>query len=291
MSDEPTRAFTIVVTGGDGQLGQELVRLSTSRCVIVGLNRSQLDVTDKNLCLHVIERLQPDAIVHAAAYTAVDRAESDQDGAWRVNVEGTRNVARAAEAVGASLCYISTDYVFDGDGTIPYGESDAANPRSVYGKTKLEGEKQASAICANTFVVRTSWVYGQYGNNFVRTMLHLAREKPRLRVVNDQTGSPTYTHDLANFIIALVQTKKYGVYHATNSGHCTWYEFAKAVFEEAGMEHIHVAPCTTEEYPRPAPRPKYSVLGNGKLINAGFQPLRHWRVALRDYMSRECRYD
>ncbi|WP_027087218.1 dTDP-4-dehydrorhamnose reductase [Cohnella panacarvi] len=288
MSDGPIRPLTIVVTGGDGQLGQELVRLCSKRCEVVGLNRSQLDVTDKYQCLLGIKRLQPDAIVHAAAYTAVDRAETDKDGAWRVNVEGTRNVAGAAEAVGASFCYISTDYVFDGEGTIPYGELDVPNPRSVYGKTKLEGERLASALCEKTFIVRTSWVYGKYGNNFVRTMLRLARQNTKLKVVNDQKGSPTYTHDLAKFIIELVQTKKYGVYHATNSGHCTWYEFAKAVFEEAGMEHIPIAPCTTEEYPRPAPRPKYSVLGNDNLIHAGFQPLRHWRAALRDYMSRDC---
>lgn len=291
MSDESARPFTIVVTGGEGQLGQELVRLSSDRCVIVGLNRSQLDVTDKEHCLFVIGRVKPDAIIHAAAYTAVDRAESDSCGAWLINAAGTSHIAAAAEAVGASLCYISTDYVFDGESTVPYRETDIANPRSVYGRTKLEGERLASAICAKTFVVRTSWVYGKYGNNFVRTMLRLARQNSELKVVNDQTGSPTYTYDLAKFIVVLAKTKNYGIYHLTNGGHCTWYEFAMAIFEEAGIDNVTVVPCTTDEFPRPARRPSYSVLGNQALLNAGFRPLRHWRDALRDFMRREDRND
>ncbi|MBO9598790.1 MAG: dTDP-4-dehydrorhamnose reductase [Cohnella sp.] len=294
MSDISARPFSIVVTGGDGQLGQELIRMSSDcldRCVIVGLNRSQLDITDKEQCLYVIRQCQPDAIIHAAAYTAVDRAESDPDGAWLVNVDGTGHIASAAEAVGASLCYISTDYVFDGTGTIPYKETDATNPRSVYGKTKLEGERLASSICAKTFVVRTSWVYGKYGNNFVRTMMRLARDSSELSVVNDQTGSPTYTYDLARLIVELVQTKNYGVYHATNGGYCTWYEFAKAIFKEAGIDSTKVVPCTTDEFPRPARRPMYSVLGSQALQEAGFQPLRHWRDALRDYLIRESSND
>ncbi len=291
MNDEHKRLFTIVVTGGDGQLGQELVRLSSDECVIVGLNRSQLDITKKEQCMHMITRLKPDAIIHAAAYTAVDRAESDPDGAWLVNAIGTSHVAAAAEAVKASLCYISTDYVFDGEGTIPYRETDIANPRNVYGKTKLEGERLASSICTQTLVVRTSWVFGNGGNNFVGTMLRLARERSNLKVVNDQTGSPTYTYDLAKLLIELVKTNHYGVYHATNGGHCTWYEFAKAIFEEAGIERVNVVPCTTDEFPRPARRPKYSVLDNHALQDAGLRPLRHWRDALRDYLRRDGRND
>jgi len=291
MNDESVRPFKIVVTGGDGQLGQELIRLSSDECVIVGLNRSQLDITDQEKCMYVIKRLKPDAIIHAAAYTAVDRAESDPDGAWLVNAKGTSHVAAAAEAIKASLCYISTDYVFDGEGMIPYRETDIANPRNVYGKTKLEGERLASLICVKTFVVRTSWVFGNCDNHFVGTMLRLARQRAELRVVNDQTGSPTYTYDLAKLLVELVKTNQYGVYHATNSGQCTWYEFARAVFEEAGIDRINVVPCTTDEFPRPARRPKFSVLGNQALQDAGIPPLRHWRDALRDYLSRGGRND
>lgn len=282
---------TIVVTGAGGQLGQELLRLEREGLAIVGLERTLLDITDESLCFESLVRLKPHAIIHAAAYTAVDRAESDPVGASLVNETGTRNVARAAEAMGASFCYLSTDYVFDGKGDSPYAEQDPAYPLSVYGKTKLAGEKSALTYCSRTFIIRTSWVYGKYGNNFVHKMLQLARQYSELTVVNDQTGSPTYTYDLAKFIIELVQSNKYGVYHATNSGQCTWYEFAKAIFEEAGIDDIEVIPCTTEDYPRPASRPKYSVLGNHALRDAGFQPLRHWRDALRDYMRRECKND
>jgi dTDP-4-dehydrorhamnose reductase len=291
MSEDSIRAFKIVVTGAGGQLGQELVRHFSNRIDIVGLNRMQLDITDKERCLSVIERLKPDAIIHAAAYTSVDRAESDPEGAWLANVEGTRHIATAAEAVRASLCYVSTDYVFDGKRTSPYGENDDTGPKSVYGKTKLEGERLANAICSKTFIVRTSWVYGKYGNNFVRTMLQLAKQNSVLKIVNDQTGSPTYSYDLAKFMIELAQSNKYGIYHATNGGQCTWYEFAKAIFEEAGLGRIDVQPCTTEQYPRPAPRPLYSVLRNEALRDAGFRPLRHWRDALRDCLSVATRND
>lgn len=281
----------IVVTGAGGQLGQELQRLRYEDVEIVGLDRSLMDITDEKSCIDTLERLRPNAIIHVAAYTAVDRAESDPDSAWLVNVEGTRNVARAAEAVGASLCYVSTDYVFNGKGTQPYSEHDSTDPQSVYGKTKLEGERVASELCSRTFIVRTSWVYGRYGNNFVHTMLQLAKQRDELAVVNDQTGSPTYTFDLARFLLELVQTDQFGTYHATNGGQCTWYEFAKAIFEEADLKNVNVQPCTTDQFPRPAPRPRYSVLGNQALLEAGFQPLRHWRDALHEYISSMCRND
>jgi len=281
----------IVVTGAGGQLGQELQHLRYEDVEIVGLDRALMDITDERNCMDTIERLRPNAIIHAAAYTAVDRAESDPDNAWLVNVEGTRNVARAAEAIGASFCYVSTDYVFNGKGIRPYSEQDPTDPQSVYGKTKLEGERLAAQLCSRTFIVRTSWVYGRYGNNFVHTMLQLANQRDELSVVNDQTGSPTYTYDLARFLLELVQTDKFGTYHATNGGQCTWYEFAKAIFEEAGIEHVNVQPCTTEQFPRPASRPRYSVLGNQVLRQAGFQPLRHWRDALHEYISSMGRND
>ncbi|MFB9274546.1 dTDP-4-dehydrorhamnose reductase [Cohnella cellulosilytica] len=275
----------ILVTGAGGQLGQELVRMNVDGLKIIGKNRSELDITDFGSCERACVSLKPDIVVHAAAYTAVDKAESEPEAAWTVNVEGTRNMAKAAEAVGAKFCYISTDYVFDGRGTTPYPENHPTSPQSVYGATKLEGERKASEFSSKCFIIRTSWVYGKYGGNFVNTMLQMAQSKKEITVVNDQIGSPTYTFDLASLIVELVRTDKYGVYHASNSGSCSWYEFAKAIFEEAGMKSIAVRPCSTEQYPRPAPRPSYSVFGQSALVGAGFTPLRPWREALREYLS------
>ncbi|MFC4303457.1 dTDP-4-dehydrorhamnose reductase [Cohnella boryungensis] len=276
----------IAVTGAGGQLGQELIRLTTAQVDIVGLDRSELDITDGERCLAALSSIRPDIVIHAAAYTAVDQAESEPDEAWRVNVDGTRHVAVAAEAVGAKFCYISTDYVFDGAGTSPYREDHPTAPQTIYGKTKLAGEQAAAKAASQCFIVRTSWVYGRYGNNFVRTMLELGRSRPQISVVHDQVGAPTCTYDLASFLLDLTASRKFGIYHASNSGACTWYEFAQAIFREAGITDVVVLPCTTEQFPRPAPRPAYSVLGGDALLAAGFAPLRHWRKALRDFLSR-----
>ncbi|MFC5401768.1 dTDP-4-dehydrorhamnose reductase [Cohnella soli] len=279
--------MTVLVTGGGGQLGQELAHLKSSGVRLIALNREQLDITDAEQCREVISHHRPNAVIHAAAYTAVDRAETEPEAAWKINVEGTRNVAEASESVGAKLTYVSTDYVFNGTAVRPYAEYDTTSPRTVYGKTKLEGEKVASAIHSKLFITRTSWVYGRYGNNFVKTMLQLGAQGRELSVVADQIGSPTYTYDLATFLLELTKSDRYGTYHATGSGKCSWYEFAQAIFEEAGMHEVNVSPCTTEQYPRPASRPAYSVLGNDALIAAGLQPLRHWRDALKHFMERE----
>lgn len=278
------RPMKIMVTGAGGQLGQELVRLPREDVEWIGLDRSRLDVADEEQCRAAVAAIRPDAIIHTAAYTAVDKAESEPDEAHRVNALGTRYVAEAAEAVGAKLVCVSTDYVFDGQGTEPYKEEDAANPRTVYGRTKLEGERLALEACSRTFIARTSWVYGAYGANFVRTMLQLASQHSVLRVVDDQRGSPTYTYDLACFLTELAGTERYGVYHASNGGECTWYEFAKAIFEISGID-VRLIPCTTEEFPRPAPRPAYSVLGQRALLRNGFKELRHWRAALEDFLK------
>ena len=282
--DKAQNPYKILVTGAGGQLGQELVRMRKIGAEMIGLDRSGLDITDEAACRRALREIRPDAVIHAAAYTAVDKAESEPERAHLVNVIGTRHVAAAAEDVGAKFCYISTDYVFDGAASRPYREDDPASPRTVYGRTKLEGEKEALTACRRTFVVRTSWVYGKYGANFVKTMLSLAKTQPVLKVVNDQTGSPTYTRDLASFLTELVMTDRYGIYHASNTGSCTWYEFARAIFAERGIS-VEVVPCTTEEFPRPAPRPQYSVLGHEAMERAGFRPLRHWREALREFLG------
>ncbi|REK66498.1 MAG: dTDP-4-dehydrorhamnose reductase [Cohnella sp.] len=278
------RAFTLLVTGANGQLGQELVRMGTEKIRIVGYGRDRLDITNLDQCREVIADIRPDAIIHAAAYTAVDKAESEPDEAYRINALGTRNLAIAAREQAAKLCYISTDYVFDGIGAAPYNEYDNTNPQSVYGKSKRAGEILLQSLADRYFIVRTSWVYGKYGNNFVKTMLKLASERDSVTVVADQIGSPTYTYDLAQFLIELVQTEKYGVYHASNTGSCSWYEFAKAIFEESGIP-IRTEPCTTEQFPRPAPRPAYSVMDHSAIRQNGFKDLRPWREALRAFLK------
>jgi dTDP-4-dehydrorhamnose reductase len=275
----------IVVTGANGQLGQELVRqLQQTNFELYSFTKSDLDITNENIVNEVITKIKPDIIINAAAYTKVDQAEVEEETAYLVNAFGQRNLAVAAEKVGAKICYISTDYVFDGNSTVPYREYDQTNPLGVYGKSKLVGEELTKSLCSRYFIVRTAWVYGEFGQNFVKTMLRLAKEKEEIGVVNDQIGAPTYTVDLARFIIELVQTEKFGIYHCTNSGSCSWYEFAKAIFEESNIS-VKVNPITTEQFPRPAERPKYSVLDNFAMKVNGFPMLRHWREALKEFLK------
>lgn len=278
------KKLKIAVTGANGQLGKEFVEWQADGFDIRGYGRDSLDITDLSQCKACFEEFRPDVVVHCAAYTAVDQAESEPDEAFRVNAAGTRNVAVAARAAGAKLVYISTDYVFDGTGIKPYNEYDRTNPQSVYGKSKLAGEQLVQTLHDRYFIVRTSWVYGRYGNNFVKTMLKLGKERNHLRVVADQVGSPTYTADLAAFVLELAGSEAYGIYHASNSGTCSWYEFAKAIFEESGMS-VAVEPCTTEEFPRPAPRPRYSVMDHCGIRVNGFEDLRGWREALREFLA------
>ncbi|WP_040952379.1 dTDP-4-dehydrorhamnose reductase [Gorillibacterium massiliense] len=274
----------ILVTGANGQLGHDLVKLFAGKYEIHGLGREHLDITNEEQCNRIISDLRPEVIIHSAAYTAVDKAESEEDLAYKINAFGTRNVAVAAEKVGAKLCYISTDYVFDGAGGNPYREYDNTNPQSVYGKSKRAGEQLVQTLSSRYFIVRTSWVYGLYGANFVKTMLKLAQDRDSLKVVSDQLGSPTYTVDLAHFLEQLVQTERYSIYHASNSGICSWFEFARAIFEESGLK-TQVVPCTTEEFPRPAPRPQYSVMEHLAIRTNGFVDLRPWREGLRAFLK------
>ncbi|AEH46351.1 dTDP-4-dehydrorhamnose reductase [Parageobacillus thermoglucosidasius] len=279
----------VVVTGANGQLGQELVRqLQQTNFELYPFTKSELDITNESIVNEVITKIEPDIIINAAAYTKVDQAEIEEETAYLVNAFGQRNLVVAAEKVGAKICYISTDYVFDGSSMIPYREYDRTNPLGVYGKSKLVGEELTKSLCSRYFIVRTAWVYGEFGQNFVKTMLRLAKEKEEIHVVNDQIGSPTYTVDLARFIIDLVQTDKFGIYHCTNSGSCSWYEFATAIFEESNI-NVKVNPITTEQLPRPAARPKYSVLDNFAMKVNGFPMLRHWREALKEFLKSDFR--
>ena len=273
----------VVITGANGQLGHDLVRILGAEHEVFGFGREELDITKLEQVRHVIGTIKPDAVIHSAAYTAVDLAESEEDCTYLVNAFGSRNVAMAAEEVGAKVCYISTDYVFDGQSEIPYREYDKTNPLGVYGKSKYAGEQLVQSVSTRYYIVRTSWVYGVNGNNFVKTMLKIGAERDQLKVVHDQIGSPTYTYDLCHFLNQLIQTDYYGIYHATNTGVCSWYEFAKAIFEESGMT-VQIDPCTTEEFPRPAPRPKNSVMEHLAIRAQGLPDLRHWREALRDFL-------
>jgi dTDP-4-dehydrorhamnose reductase len=275
----------VIVTGAKGQLGIDLVNLLTDKGYeIYGYGRNELDITNFDQVKKIISEVNPDVVIHAAAHTKVDLAESEPDRAFLINAYGTRNVAIASQAVGAKLVYVSTDYVFDGTANTPYNEFATTNPLGVYGKSKLAGEQFVRDLHSKFFIVRTSWVYGKHGNNFVKTMLKLAQERDEIMVVQDQIGCPTYTMDLSSCILELIQTEKYGIYHVSNSGNCSWYEFAKAIFEEAGIE-VKVNPCTTKDFPRPAPRPAYSVFDHMSLRLNGFSVIRHWREALGEFIS------
>ncbi|CAN7722653.1 dTDP-4-dehydrorhamnose reductase [Paenibacillus sp. LjRoot153] len=276
--------MSIIVTGASGQLGQDIVKLFGAKNEVHGLGKNMLDITNEVQCFEIISGLRPEVIIHSAAYTAVDLAEMEEEKAFNVNSNGTRNLALAAEHIGAKFVYISTDYVFDGTTSGTYRETDITNPQSIYGKSKRAGEVHVQAISSKHFIVRTSWVYGLYGNNFVKTMLNLAKTRDKLKVVNDQYGSPTYTVDLALFLEKLIQTDRYGIYHASNSGVCTWYDFACAIFEESGV-NIKVDPCTTEEFPRPAPRPRNSAMEHAAIQANGFEDLRPWRDGLQAFIN------
>lgn len=228
--------------------------------------------------------MNPDAIIHCAAYTAVDKAEDDEENCWNVNVEGTKNIANAARNINAKLMYISTDYVFDGRGQMAFKEDAVPKPVGYYGFTKYEGEKIVEQIVDKWFIVRISWVFGLNGKNFVKTMLKLAEKRSELNVVGDQVGSPTYTFDLAKLLIDMIQTDKYGIYHASNEGFCNWGEFAQEIFKQANKE-VQINSITTEEYPTRAVRPKNSRMSKQKLLDSGFEPLPKWQDAVERYIK------
>lgn len=281
----------VLVTGAAGQLGSVVVSLfQETGHTVVGCDRTELDITDQDACFSLLEGHRPDAVIHCAAYTAVDLAEQEVDAAYAINAAGTRNMVLASERVGAKFCYISTDYVFDGVSRQPYHEYDNTNPETIYGRSKRAGEVLVQSLSSAYFIVRTSWVYGLHGKNFVKTMLRLGLERSEIKVVNDQKGSPTYAVDLAKFLLELIGTEKYGIYHASNTGICTWYEFATAIFAEAqalsGTSYrAQVLPCTTKEYPLPAPRPRNSAMEHLSIRTNGMADLRPWREGLRDFLK------
>jgi dTDP-4-dehydrorhamnose reductase len=277
-----------LIVGAGGQLGSDLLRVLSGRTddEVVGVTRAELDVTDESAVEKTIADVAPTVVVNAAAYTAVDAAETDEAAALVVNAQAPRLLARASALAGARLVHVSTDYVFGGDADRPYDETDPTGPRSAYGRTKLAGEQAVLTEQPDAFVVRTAWVYGATGANFVKTMARLERERDTVSVVDDQTGSPTWSFHLARGLVELASSRAAGgIYHCTNSGQTTWFGFTQAIFEELGADRARVLPTTTAAFPRPAPRPASSVLAHRRWAEAGLTPMPHWRDALRDAFS------
>jgi dTDP-4-dehydrorhamnose reductase len=282
----------LLITGARGQLGSDLVAQATAAGFpVTGFGSTELDVTDADAVDRALAGFAHDAkgddvsgtavVMNASAYTAVDAAETDVDAAYAVNESGPANLARAAGRYGIGFIHVSTDYVFPGDGTRPYEVDDPTGPKSVYGASKLAGEQAVLAAYPEAHVVRTAWVWGATGGNFVKTMAALEASKPSITVVDDQRGTPTYAADLAAGLLELaVHPGPGGVLHLTNSGETTWFGFAKAIFAELGADPGRVQPTTTDKFPRPAPRPAYSVLSSAAWVAAGLTPLRNWRAAL-----------
>lgn len=293
----------VLITGANGQLGRELTRQYLEQKNIeliltdIGdfditkynsqelntIQKESLDITNETNVNEVINEYKPDVVVNCAAHTAVDKCENDQENAYKINVLGPKYLAVATRAIGSEVVQVSTDYVFDGEGNTPLIETDKVNPRTVYGSTKLQGEILVKENNPKHYIVRTAWLYGD-GNNFVKTMIKLSETNKILKVVNDQNGTPTSTVDLARVIIRLIENKAYGLYHCTCKGECTWYDLTKEIFRLKGID-IEVIPCTTDEFPRPAKRPKYSVLRNLALENSIGDITRSWEESLEEYLN------
>lgn len=275
----------VLVTGTSGQLGYDVCKELTSRGIeCVGTSSKELDITNRTAVNTMLRSIQPDAVIHCAAYTKVDQAEKEPEQCWAVNVDGTKNLASACRELGAKLVYISTDYVFPGTGEQFYETTAPVGPLNTYGRSKLAGELAVQSLLEKYVIVRISWVFGKNGNNFVKTMLRLAESRTELNVVCDQIGSPTYTADLAPLLCDLVQTEQYGVYHATNEGTCSWAEFAEEIFHIAGKQ-VQVHPIPTSAYPTPAVRPLNSRLSKTCLETAGLRHLPSWQNALVRYVN------
>lgn len=281
----------ILITGANGMLGCDLQEVLEDY-ELIATGSQDLDITNYDRVISKFDEFKPDFVINSAAYTAVDDCETHFEDAYNVNAIGPKNLAIACNDYDIPLVHISTDYVFNGEKNTPLVEDDEIGPKSAYGKTKLAGEEFIYENTEKYYILRTAWLYGYYGNNFVKTMLSLAEDHDEVSVVYDQVGSPTFTHDLALSIRELLEyyennkkdRSKYGIYHLTNSAECSWYEFTKEFYKLANL-NTKVKPVTTEEFPRPAPRPKYSVLSNEKWIKAGFKPMRDYKEAVKDYLE------
>lgn len=273
-------SMPLLVTGAKGMLGQDLCPiLEDAGYEVIETDVDTLDITNAEQVNQVLKDKMPEVVIHCAAYTNVDKAEEDLKTAELINVSGTENIADACGKLGITMVYISTDYVFDGTKDSPYTPQDKPNPINNYGMTKYEGEEAVRSFCEKHYIARTSWLYGHHGKNFVETMLSL-KDKEELKVVDDQIGCPTWTVELANGILKLLDSKPYGTYHVCGSGHTSWYGFAKEIFKLSGLE-VNLKPCTTDEFPRAAKRPAFSIMENEGIC-------RNWQFALKDYLDLRC---
>lgn len=277
----------ILVTGSKGMLGTDLIEKLNESHEVIGVDIDEIDITDLTQVENTLKNLNPDAVINCAAYTDVNGCETEVDLAYKVNALGVKNLAIICNEIDAVLMHISTDYIFDGKKGEPYIECDFPNPLSVYGKSKYAGEENIKTLTNKFFILRTQWLYGKNGKNFVKTMLSLAKSKTEISVISDQFGSPTYTKDLAEAVAELITTKEYGVYHITNSGVTTWYGFTSKIFELAGINSVKLNPCITQDYPTPATRPAFSPLKNYEWELSGRKARRSYEDALAEYLKEE----
>lgn len=274
-----------LVTGVKGQLGHDVMEeLALRGHEGVGVDIEEMDVTDEKTVQRVMKEAKADGVIHCAAYTAVDAAEDNEELCTKINADGTEYIAKVCRELDLPLMYISTDYVFDGEGERPWEPEDPCHPLNVYGQSKYLGEQAVQKYLEKYYIVRIAWVFGVSGNNFIKAMLNKAKTTNRVTVVSDQVGSPTYTRDLAVLLVDMMETDRYGIYHATNEGICTWYEFAKEIFAQAGID-MEVVPISADEYPAKAKRPHNSRMEKGKLDAAGFRRLPAWQDALKRYLK------
>ena len=275
----------VLVTGVKGQLGYDVVKdLEKRGHQPIGVDRDEMDLMDNEAIRTFIMNLKPEAIIHCAAYTAVDKAEEEVETCYQINAEAVKVISECAKELDVKLIYISTDYVFDGTKEGEYVETDLPNPINVYGASKLKGEQYVQTLLEKYYIVRISWVFGVNGNNFIKTMRRLGSERDELNIINDQVGSPTYTADLAPLLVDMMETDKYGIYHVTNEETCSWYEFANEIFKQSGME-VKTNPITTDQYPTAAKRPMNSLMSKAKLKANGFNLLPTWQEALAHYLK------
>ena len=276
----------VLVTGAKGQLGHDVVNELEKRGITgIGVDIDEMDITDPAACRRVITDAEVDAVIHCAAYTAVDTAEDNAELCNKINGEGTANIADVCRDLDIKMMYISTDYVFNGQGVRPWEPDDEREPLNAYGMSKYLGELAVEERLTKYFIVRIAWVFGVNGKNFIKTMLRLGEERGAVTVVDDQIGSPTYTYDLARLLVDMIVTDKYGRYHATNEGLCSWYEFAVEIFKQAGMDTVKVTPTDSASYAAKARRPMNSRISKEKLTEMGFERLPQWQDALRRYLK------
>ncbi|MGD0021481.1 MAG: dTDP-4-dehydrorhamnose reductase [Smithellaceae bacterium] len=275
----------ILLLGHKGMLGSDLLLKLNLRHEVVGMDREEIDIVSPDECVQAIKETAPNVVINAAAYTNVDGCETAKEECFAVNDEAVKNIAQACRNKNIRIIHFSTDYVFDGTAQQPYKEDDQCNPINAYGASKLAGERYLQSLADDYVLIRTSWLYGLKGKNFVQTILEKAKTTPTLSVVDDQVGSPTYTKDLAAAVDLLISQNLQGIFHVTNRGSCSWYQFAVKILQESGMNDVKVIPIKSDQLPRPALRPAYSVLSMQKFISATGKTMQPWQLALQDYLK------